>query len=110
MTHDELLALLNAKSDSDEVHALRAVVALHKPEPLDERGDVCLTCCPDLLTLYPCPTIQAIEKELGSEEYIVPKYIKLLCFIFGHKWINGCGDGSGYNWCDRCFLETWDDK
>lgn len=28
MTHDELLALLNAKSDSDEVHALRAVVEL----------------------------------------------------------------------------------
>jgi len=65
MTHDELLALLNTKSDSDEVHALRAVVELHKPEPLDERGDVCLTCCPDLLTLYPCSTIQAIEKELG---------------------------------------------
>ena len=46
------------------MQALRAVVELHKPEPLDERGDVCLTCCPDLLTLYPCPTIQAIEKEL----------------------------------------------
>jgi len=40
-------------------------VELHKPTPLDERGDVCLTCCPDLLTLYPCPTIQVIEKELG---------------------------------------------
>ena len=47
-----------------EWSALRAVVELHKPEPLDERGDVCLTCCPDLLILYPCPTIQAIEKEL----------------------------------------------
>ena len=43
---------------------LRAVVELHKPTPLDERGDVCLTCCPDLLTLYPCSTIQIIEKEL----------------------------------------------
>jgi hypothetical protein len=72
MTHDELLAKmaepahkLNA-SDARNVYllALRAVVELHKPEPLDERGDVCLTCCPDLLTLYPCPTIQAIEKEL----------------------------------------------
>lgn len=28
MTHDELLALLNAKSDSDEVHALRAAAEL----------------------------------------------------------------------------------
>ena len=85
MTHDELLA----KIDEDikfvneifykpntgmleirdrivsRLYSLRAVVELHKPEPLDERGDVCLTCCPDLLTLYPCPTIQAIEKELG---------------------------------------------
>jgi hypothetical protein len=46
-------------------NALHAVVELHKPEPLDERGDVCLTCCPDLLTLYPCSTIQAIEKHLN---------------------------------------------
>jgi hypothetical protein len=71
MTHDELLARIKEGQwvDKDEMHfrsnALRAVVELHKPEPLDERGDVCLTCCPDLLTLYPCPTIQAIEKELS---------------------------------------------
>ena len=80
MTHDELLADLDSQIESskavgcdckscDNAKALRAVVELHKPEPLDERGDVCLTCCltccPDLLTLYPCPTIQAIEKELG---------------------------------------------
>ena len=71
MTHDELLLELNRRlevalynGDPQSIHALRAVVQLHKPEPLDERGDVCLTCCPDLLTLYPCPTIQAIEKEL----------------------------------------------
>ena len=79
MTHDELLARINAnlcdkvgcdgehyKKDNvnGERFAFRAVVELHKPTPLDERGDVCLTCCPDLLTLYPCPTIQAIEKEL----------------------------------------------
>jgi hypothetical protein len=69
MTHDELLAELDELDHSCSVvgitvSALRAVVELHKPEPLDERGDVCLTCCPDLLTLYPCPTIQAIEKEL----------------------------------------------
>jgi hypothetical protein len=67
MTHDELLAICDNysfKNSAEPVKALRAVVELHKPEPLDERGDVCLTCCPDLLTLYPCPTIQAIEKEL----------------------------------------------
>jgi hypothetical protein len=86
MTHDELLAKIlefdnscnTSGSDKDvpksynwdcyELHsmakALRAVVELHKPTPLDERGDVCLTCCPDLLTLYPCSTIQIIEKEL----------------------------------------------
>ena len=75
MTHDDLLAYMNKEIDQaawtteyypfKPLQALRAVVELHKPEPLDERGDVCLTCCPDLLTLYPCPTIQAIEKELG---------------------------------------------
>ena len=69
MTHDELLAKIDTLearyTDYPTYLALRAVVELHKPEPLDERGDVCLTCCPDLLTLYPCPTIQAIEKELA---------------------------------------------
>ena len=72
MTHDELLASIidygeNGPIDYGQIDlskALRAVVELHKPEPLDERGDVCLTCCPDLLTLYPCPTIQAIEEHL----------------------------------------------
>ena len=67
MTHDELLAICDNysfKDSTEPVKALRAVVELHKPTPLDERGNVCLTCCPDLLTLYPCPTIQAIEKEL----------------------------------------------
>ena len=71
MTHDELLTRLFVTDKTNmtiEVIkwqlALRAVVELHKPTPLDERGDVCLTCCPDLLTLYPCSTIQIIEKEL----------------------------------------------
>lgn len=81
MTHDELLAKIEVKGNHpfatlqyNEVgqtdiqaafSALRAVVELHKPEPLDERGDVCLACCPDLLTPYPCPTIEALEKELA---------------------------------------------
>ena len=67
MTHDELLAICDNysfKDSAEPVKALRAVVELHNPTPLDERGDVCLTCCPDLLTLYPCSTIQIIEKEL----------------------------------------------
>ena len=73
-TYDELLARIDymkfevgdsgINEESTAIQALRAVVELHEPTPLDERGDVCLTCCPDLLTLYPCPTIQAIEKEL----------------------------------------------
>jgi hypothetical protein len=71
MTHDELLARMSELSKETAYEpcfefedALRKVVELHKPTPLDERGDVCLTCCPDLLTLYPCSTIQIIEKEL----------------------------------------------
>ena len=69
MTNDELTLRIIELSGDDTKNwkfypALRAIVELHRPEPLDERGDVCLTCCPDLLTLYPCPTIQAIEKEL----------------------------------------------
>jgi hypothetical protein len=69
MTHDNLQDCLDkfdcaGMVQEPLVKALRAVVELHKPEPLDERGDVCLTCCPDLLTLYPCPTIQTIQEQL----------------------------------------------
>jgi hypothetical protein len=71
MTHEELMEAIKdkfnfhtGKHDAEIVNALYKVVELHKPTPLDERGDVCLTCCPDLLTLYPCSTIQIIEKEL----------------------------------------------
>ena len=45
--------------------ALRAVVELHKP---NTRGDECANCgweCGRELVSFPCPTIQAIEKELG---------------------------------------------
>ena len=51
--------------------ALRAVVELHKPENvylpngLGEKIDVCEDCQDNIgQTIYPCPTIQAIEKEL----------------------------------------------
>ena len=42
------------------LNALRAVVELHKPEPT---RDYCLEGAN--YVPYPCPTIQAIEKELG---------------------------------------------
>jgi len=29
----------------------------------------------------------------------------LLCFITGHKYINGNNEND-YNWCDRCFKEA----
>ena len=76
MTHDELLAEL---TDIEPVYAratlysaLRAVVELHKPiisTAFPEFLGICLTCSPPSLnfyeaTRYPCPTIQAIEKEL----------------------------------------------
>ena len=65
MTHNELLAEL---TDIEPVYAratlysaLRAVVELHKPV----EGKFGLSClkCRDYEN-YPCPTIQAIEKEL----------------------------------------------
>ena len=74
MTHDELLAKIEiwkfqtkSYDDTYEVHgilnALRAVVELHKPITFpDEKGLFCDKCLPDR---YPCPTIQAIEKELS---------------------------------------------
>lgn len=77
MTHDKLLVKLMVM-DADEseqtrlsktTQALRAVVELHS----DNYGQ-CFYCADlnyskeglnDQDTSYPCPTIQAIEKELG---------------------------------------------
>jgi len=63
MTHEELLAKINHMWDDDFDYvieqnrkALRAVVKLH--QPIDDNS--CYHCA----TCYPCPTIQAIEKEL----------------------------------------------
>jgi len=84
MTHDELLAKLNSsqifgkKFGVKAYLALCAIVELHKPEYwqnpnvpewngancthcLEERGDY----MSPIEASYPCPTIQAIEKELG---------------------------------------------
>ena len=82
MTHDELLAKINSFTCCSGAHevALLAVVELHKPVEMPyARVEGTLTCnycsglchsrsglsCDDCPPLYPCPTIQAIEKVLG---------------------------------------------
>jgi len=80
MTHDELLTEIKEAvrySETSELFnqangwvagakALRAVVELHKPQeitlPNGDWGDNCVICDG---WEYPCPTIQAIEKELA---------------------------------------------
>ena len=80
MTHEELLASIvdygqNGPIDYGQIDlskALRAVVELHKPitsTAFPEFLGICLACTPLSLNFYeairyPCPTIQAIEKEL----------------------------------------------
>jgi hypothetical protein len=72
MTHDELLIEINRRldvalynGDAQSIHALRTVVELHKPE-LMISSSYCVECTINLETvIYPCPTIRAIEKELG---------------------------------------------
>ena len=65
MTHDELLAKLSSSQvfgkqfGAKAYLALRAVVELHKCS--NPRFDLLCDCG----NSYPCPTIQAIEKELG---------------------------------------------
>ena len=66
MSHDELLADINEaiqyEEDKQVWKALRAVVELHKPSG----GWFCDACAkPNDEVIYPCPTIQAIEKELN---------------------------------------------
>ena len=78
MTHDELLAKLwekrNSLCDNLDVHfALSVVVELHKPVEEDGKlwcsEEVCYNHIEflerdDCDCSYPCPTIQAIEKDL----------------------------------------------
>ncbi len=72
MTHDELLAKLSSTNrryaGSQDNAALRAVVELHKPfTPMKPDEVLCSQCSTGSTyeVAYPCPTIQAIEKELG---------------------------------------------
>jgi hypothetical protein len=65
MTHDELLRKLKSGPiffghSSPNLNALLAVVKLHKPSNGADDLPPCLQCG----RMYPCPTIQAIEKEL----------------------------------------------
>lgn len=73
MTHDELLAEIDrldaVLTDSYGMSALRAVVELHKPIQISNE-QLCNACEEwtnegQKQLFYPCPTIQAIEKELG---------------------------------------------
>ena len=72
MTHDELLAKIDEEgeflvqyfdSKPTFVSALRAVVELHKWED-KHRGMRMKQRCPECGFAYPCPTIEAIVKEL----------------------------------------------
>jgi len=69
MTHEELMAeIKDSFTDAwgigpNAYNALRAVVELHKPVYWQGIEMVCDWCD---ITSYPCPTIQAIEKELAN--------------------------------------------
>ena len=74
MTRDELISLINKsgaeafQSESNPWIALHALVELHKPGEYEYfEKDICEHCTLDIdyYVFYPCPTIQAIEKELG---------------------------------------------
>jgi hypothetical protein len=70
MTHDELLKFVKFRLECAEskylqeeapaVNALLAVVELHKPVLHSKHKYICEGCN----LVYPCDTIQAIEKEL----------------------------------------------
>ena len=76
MTHDELLAKISLAMPKDNsnmyledvITSLRAVVELHRPSQSylfnDEVCDSCSSEEDRSEIIYPCPTIQAIEKEL----------------------------------------------
>jgi hypothetical protein len=73
MTHDELLIEINRRldvalynGDAQSIHALRAVVELHKPLTTPNNFTHCPECQYGSASgSYPCKTIQAIEKELA---------------------------------------------
>ena len=62
MTHDELLDKILMECGCRNTKALRAVVELHTADFGTPGED---TVCDYCKVIYPCPTIQAIEKELA---------------------------------------------
>jgi len=68
MTRDELFNEIKVADCETVVDALRAVVELHKPTRFS--GELVCDACEEWTNegasqlAYPCPTIQAIEKEL----------------------------------------------
>lgn len=73
MTHDELRAKIqhyNWVEANNLIQALDAVVKFHKPEKTiigqstDGSYEEAIYVCRKCSEWYPCPTIQAIEKEL----------------------------------------------
>jgi hypothetical protein len=72
MTHDELLTMIEDKfnnhsgmHDAQIVNALYRIVELHKPSGIFCRGCGFIEEYNEPAQLLPCPTIQAIEKELA---------------------------------------------
>jgi len=76
MTHDELIAYINKEIDQaawtkeyypfKSLQALRAVVKLHRSQPITlPNGDWGMNCILCDGYYYPCYTVDAIEKELG---------------------------------------------
>jgi hypothetical protein len=64
MTHDKLLRSIEWAGHTTTWSALRAVVELHNP--IEGHEHLCGGCWfGDGMMPYPCPTIQAIEKELS---------------------------------------------
>ena len=71
LTHGELLARIDKNWDADYDYcdvqrdkALRAVVELHRPVHNAYDTDYSWWGCLMCEEVYPCPTIQVIEKEL----------------------------------------------
>jgi hypothetical protein len=67
MERSQLLRHIEWIGHTTSYMALKAVVDLHRPVEAEYFDNpVCASCSPDIDTWfdYPCPTIQAIEKEI----------------------------------------------
>jgi hypothetical protein len=66
MNHEEVLNKIIISGDTSIEFAINAVIELHKPQeitlPNGEWGTNCIECDG---WIYPCPTVQAIERELA---------------------------------------------